>query len=395
MSETAAKPLRVGKGMSGSRDASEAGKAAATAALEPLGGEQPALILVFATPRYDLPALLAGVRSVTGSTLLVGCTGSGEIVGGDYLGFGGGVGVLAMTAGPYRFAASSAGDIADDAESLDAAGQALALSSRELAGTSPYAAALLITDSLLGDLQQFVQGVYRVTGPRIAIVGGAAGDEQRFVKSSLFHDDAILDKGALVLWIASDRPLRVVTRHGWQPIGAPLLVTKAVGTEIVELGGRSAAEIYEEQLNLPSDLTPAAFWAISILHPFGLTQPDGSHVIRVARAKTSDGGLKTQGCVPSVGGAVQVMVGSADSLLGVTEEVVSTALEDRPDAAVLLTFSCAARAMILGDRAPEEAARLQAAAGETPTFGFYCCAEFARTAGVMGTHNATLTAVAL
>ena len=72
MSETAAKPLRVGKGMSGSRDASEAGKAAATAALEPLGGEQPALILVFATPRYDLPALLAGVRSVTGSTLLVG-----------------------------------------------------------------------------------------------------------------------------------------------------------------------------------------------------------------------------------------------------------------------------------------------------------------------------------
>jgi hypothetical protein len=61
----------------------------------------------------------------------------------------------------------------------------------------------------------------------------------------------------------------------------------------------------------------------------------------------------------------------------------------------LLAFSCAARAMIFRDRAPEEAARLQAAAGDIPTFGFYCCAEFARTAGVLGTHNATLTALAL
>jgi hypothetical protein len=89
------------------------------------------------------------------------------------------------------------------------------------------------------------------------------------------------------------------------------------------------------------------------------------------------------------------MGGSVDSLLGVTDEVVDDALDSQPDAAVLLTFSCAARAMIFGERAPEEARHLQASAGAVPTFGFYCCAEFARTAGVLGTHNATLTAVAL
>jgi hypothetical protein len=253
----------------------------------------------------------------------------------------------------------------------------------------------LITDSLLGDLQQFVQGVYRITGPQVAIVGGAAGDEQEFVQSSIFHNDAILDKGALVLWIASDRPLRVVSRHGWQPIGAPLLVTGAAGTEIAELGGRRAAEVYEDQLSLANDLAPDAFWTVSIMHPFGLTQPDGRHVIRVARAKTPNGTLQIHGCSPSVGSAVNVMGGSVEGLLSVTEEVVSEALQDRPDASVLLTFSCAARAMIYGGRAPEEAQRLQAAAGDVPTFGFYCCAEFARTAGVLGTHNATLTAVAL
>ena len=389
--DQASRRLRAGTGLSGEKDASEAGRAAALAALAPLGGEPAALVLVFATPRYDLPRLLAGVRSVVGDALVAGCTGSGEIVGGQYLGFGGGVGVLAMTAGPYRFGAASAGDLDGG---LDAAGQALARASRDAAGPSPYAAALLLTDSLLGDLQQFVQGVYRVTGPQVAIVGGAAGDEQRFVLSSVFHGDAVLHKGALVLWIASDQPLRVVTRHGWEPLGPPQLVTRAEGTEVIELGGRSAAAVYQEQLDFPPGLTPAEFWSRSMHHPFGLLQPDGTHIIRTARAVTARGGLTIQGCVPPVGSAVQVMRGSHGSLLDVADEVAGTALGGRP-AGVLLTFSCAARAMILGPRAAEEPQRLQAAAGEVPTFGFYCCGEFARTSGVLATHNATLTAVAL
>jgi hypothetical protein len=384
--------VRVGIGICKSMEAFAAGQEAATAAISPLEGMDPALVMVFATPRYDLPALLEGIRSVTGSALLVGCTGSGEIVGGQYLGFGGGVGVLAMTAGPYRFAAASASDIDGD---LDGVGQTLARVARGQLGGSPNGAALLITDSLLGDLQQFVQGVYRVGGPRVAIVGGAAGDEQRFVKSSIFHDGEVLNKAAMVLWIASERPLRVVTRHGWEPIGAPLLVTSAEGTQIAELGGRPAAAAYEDELGLDAELTPEAFWGTSIGHPFGLMQPDGTHIIRVARSKNDQGTLTIQGCVPPVGSAVQVMGGSVDDLLDVTEDVAETALAAAPKPAVLLTFSCAARAMIFKDRAPEEAQRLQEAAGEIPTFGFYCCAEFARTAGVLGTHNATLTAVAL
>jgi hypothetical protein len=391
MTETGSR-LAVGAGTCGLIDAFEAGKSAATDAVAQLRGAEPSLILVFCTPRFDLPALLAGIRSVTGSTLLVGGTGSGEIVGGKYLGFGGGLGVLALSAGPYKFAAASAGDITG---SLDEVGQALARRSRDQAGPSAHSAALLITDSLLGDLQQFVRGVYRVTGPRVAFAGGAAGDEQRFVQSSVFHDDKVLHKGALVLWIASDRPLKIVTRHGWLPLSAPLLVTRAEGTEISELGGRSAALAYEEQLGLTEPLKPEQFWGTSIWHPFGLLQPDGTHVIRVARTKTERGTLMIQGCVPTVGSAVQVMRGSVDSLLDVTEEVVEAALADAGEPSVLLAFSCAARAMIYRDRAPEEAARLQAAAGDIPTFGFYCCAEFARTAGVLGTHNATLTALAL
>ncbi len=385
--------IRAGIGCSKIRKAALAGVEAATSALAGLAGERPALIIVFTTPRYDLSALIEGIRSVTGTTHLVGATGSGEIFQGRHLGFGGGVSVLALTAGPYRFGMASAADIKGN---LDRVGQAITRESKAAAGPSPHAAVVLLADCLAGDLQQLVQGVYRITGPKVAISGGAAGDELKFERTFVFHDDRVIEGGAVALWIASETPVKVVTRHGWEPIGIPLLVTRAEGTEIIELGGRPAAEAYEEQLGFaPGQLSADKFWGTSIVHPFGLLQSDGTAVIRVARSKTEQGTLRIQGCVPPTGSAVQVMSSSLEALLDVADEVAAVALADQPDAGVLLVFSCAARAVILGSRLSEEAQRLQSAAGETPTFGFYCCGEFARTAGVLGTHNATITALAL
>jgi hypothetical protein len=89
------------------------------------------------------------------------------------------------------------------------------------------------------------------------------------------------------------------------------------------------------------------------------------------------------------------MEGSADSLMAISGPVVAESLLATPQAKAVLTFSCAARAKIFGTRVAEEARLMQAAAGDRCAFGFYCCAEFARTAGVLGTHNATLTTLAL
>ncbi len=385
--------VRAGTGTSAAIDATEAGQEAARAAVAGLAGERPALVVVFTSPRYNLQELLAGIRSVTGSAILIGATGSGQIVQGQHMGFGAGVAVLTMTAGSYRFGVASASHIRGD---LDRAGQEIARASRAAAGPSPHSTVLLLADALIGDLQDLVQGVYRITGPRTLIAGGAAGDELKFVKTFVLHNDSVIEEGAVALWIASQKPLRVVTKHGWGPIGAPLLVTRAEGTEIMELGGRPAAVVYEEQLGLkPGQLSPEKFWDTSLYHPFGLLQADGSSVIRVARAKTLEGALRIQGCVPPAGSAVQVMTGTASTLLDVVEEVAESALDGHGQSSVLLVFSCAARKVIFGERVGEEAARLQAAAGSIPVFGFYCCGEFARSMGVLGTHNATLTALAM
>jgi hypothetical protein len=284
--------------------------------------------------------LLAGIRSVTGDAQLIGATGSGEIVHGEYMGFGAGVAVLALSAGSYRFGMASASHVKGK---LDQAGQEVARESQARVGKSQHAAIVLFADSLLGDLQQLIQGVYRITGPKVAIIGGAAGDEQKFIKTFVFHDDQVIEEGVAALWIASEHPLQVVCRHGWEPMGIPLLVTRAEGTDIMELGGRPAAVVYEEQLGLePGQLSTENFWNTSIRHPFGLIQSDGTTVIRVARSKTEQGTLRIQGCVPPTGSAVQVMSGNAETLLNVVWDVARAALDENAEAGVLLTFSCAA-----------------------------------------------------
>lgn len=385
--------IRAGTGISRAQDAQTAGREAAAAAVAQLSGESPALIVVYACPKYDLPALLRAVRTESGNTPLIGATTSGEFARGEHLGFGAGVAVLALTAGPYRYGVASASHIAAD---LDGAGAEIARAARAAAGPATHGAVVLLADALLGDLQQLVRGIYRVTGPKVPTVGGAAGDELKFRQTLVFHDDRVVEQGAVALWIASDHKLPVVTRHGWEPIGVPMLITRAQGTEVIEIAGRPAALAYEEQLGIaPGQLSAEKFWDTSLYHPLGLLQPDGSMLIRAARTKTPQNTLKTQGALPPAGGAVQVMQGSADSLLGIVGEVADTALAALPDAGVLLAFSCAARATIFGGRTPEEPRSLQAAAGDVPTFGIYCCGEFARTDSVIGTHNVTLTAIAL
>jgi hypothetical protein len=385
--------LHAGTGISERKEAFEAGKEAAQAAVSKLGGEAPAFVMVFCMPHYDLPRLLAGIRSVTGSARLAGATGSGEIALGRYMGFGGGVAVTAMTAGPYRFGLASASHIHGD---LDRAGQEIARASKAEAGASPYSAMILLADCLAGDLQQLFLGAYKVAGPMTAIVGGAAGDELQFKASYVFDDEEAIEQGAVAIWIASDRPLGATTRHGWKPIGDPLLVTRAEGTEIVELNGRPAAAAYEEQLGLAGErLSADKFWDSSMYHPFGILQMDGSTIIRAARAKTPSDSLLIQACVPPAGSAVQVMEGSCDSLLAIVGEVGRAALKANPEAGLILAFSCAMRARIMKERTHEEAETLQAAAGDVVVAGIYCCGEFARTAGTLGTHNATLTVLAL
>jgi len=176
-----------------------------------------------------------------------------------------------------------------------------------------------------------------------------------------------------------------------------MLVTSVDGPVVLEIDGRPAPEVYNEIIQRAGeerrDHFEGAWRGWHAFHAFGLIEPNGSKLIRGAFI-TEDGVLRTFTPLPEYS-AVQIVSADEDDLLDVSEQLVADGLRDVPDPAVMLMFSCIARTDILADRAPEEAARLHKAAGAVASFGFYTYGEFARTTGVAGYHNATITALAL
>jgi hypothetical protein len=389
-----AQTLTTGIGSSEASSADEAGRRAAAMALEKLGSDKAALVIAYATVAYDLQALLAGIRAVVGDVPVVGSSSCGQFHDGTYVPVGSGVLVLALSAGPYRFGVSSVdGLAAGDAEAL---GRTLAFEARSAAGPDlpPYGAVLLLSDGMAGHQQHLLNGMYRVTGAAIPVVGGASGDDFAFRVGYVFHDDRVLQDAAVAVWIGSETPLKPSAKHGYTSASLPLLVTRVDGLDVQEIAGRPARDVYQDVLGDHSEsLEGRTYSVLAQEHPFGLIQADGSHLIRVVRTGDDQAALKTFTELPEFS-AVNIMSGTADDLLAITEPLVVEALEGH-DAKILLLFSCAARHEVLGDRVPEEAARFQSAAGDVPTFGFYTYGEYCRTRSVAGHHNATIAALAL
>ncbi|WP_285685006.1 FIST N-terminal domain-containing protein [Actinoplanes sp. NBRC 103695] len=388
--------LPVGSGFSSLDDATAAGAEAARAALGALGGAEPGLVIVYGSIRYDLTALLAAVRGVTGATPLVGASTSGQFADGTYVPAGTAVSVMVLGAGVYRFGASVVTGVGADAL---AAGRELARGAMDAAGgdTTPHSALMVLADGMAGDMQSLLTGIYRVTGARVPVVGGAAGDDRTFSGSYVFFGDQAMRDAAVAVWIGSERPLRVVSGHGWKPKTLPMLVTRVNGMEVEEIDGRPAAAVFTEVISQRTSGEARNFegaydgWDTG--HSFGLIEPDGTQLIRGAFVG-EDGALRTFVPLPEYC-AVQFVSADQDDLLNASEEVVDDALRDVSAPAVMLMFSCIARIDLLAVRAGEEAARLHKAAGQVATFGFYTYGEFARSTGVAGYHNATLTAIAL
>ncbi len=65
------------------------------------------------------------------------------------------------------------------------------------------------------DQQSVLTGVHRIGGAAVPVVGGAAADDRQMIRTSVFHNDQVLDDTAVGVWIRSPRPLTVSSAHGW------------------------------------------------------------------------------------------------------------------------------------------------------------------------------------
>lgn len=381
----------VAVGRSSEADARRAG---GEAALGALGRDGAKLLIVFCSDRYDIPALLAGVRERAPGVPLIGCSTVGEIATSGPAD----ASVVVAALGGEGFSVSTAA-AASASQRLREAG-AEAASCIEAASDRAHRVLMMLTDGLAGDQQEIVRGAYGVVGAAVPLVGGCAGNDLEMKASFQLHGDDVLSDAVVAAVIASDAPLGIGVRHGWRRVGEPMLVTRSANNRVHAIDDQPALDVYLERLDAPGEVRsdPVVFTEFALRHPLGLSGGRGEeHVRFIGEANFKDRSLGFIAEVPQ-GGLAWLMEGDERSVLVAGDtacEDACASLGGRPPLGVI-AFDCIARRAVLGDEGIQsEIDRIAANVGGAPVAGFYTYGEIARTRGVSGFHNQTLVVLAV
>jgi len=388
----------VGTGASRKRDTAEAASDATRKAATRLGAAPATFGFLFASPQQDLETALKTARRVSGGAQIVGCTTAGEITEEGLLHDS----VTVMLVASDSSTASAAFAPGLKADPLRVAGALLGEvggAKRGSAASGPrHLTTVLLTDGLSGSGERLVFDMYDRMRGRGQIVGGAAGDEGRFVETRVgSHERSGVDS-ATAMHVASATPWGVGVNHGLRSTTKPMRVNKAEGNVIFELDGEPAFEVYRRYAaRQGTTLTRENAGPYLIGNELGIHFFDKITRARAPLSVGIDGSLTCAAEIPQ-GSMVSILDGEKDSMVAAARSAAEEA-KDRlggATAAGVLLFDCVCRGMILKDDFNREVEAVRSIFGGVPLAGFLTYGEIARYEGKLdGWHNTTAVVVAL
>lgn len=348
----------------------------------------PDAVILFASPKFDPAPLLETFLRATNARQLVGCTSAGEFTQAVQ-----GTGLaccVALWSEDLTFqAALGTGVSSDHAQAAREMADGL---SAQAASPDHFRTGILFVDALAGHTEPFLDELTARTAGSYQFVGGGAGDNAQFAKTSVFIGARVVDDAAVVLGIVSPNPLAVGVGHGWTPQGARMRVTQSNGNTLASLNGlpaRLAVEAYAEATGQALNIDdPLPFFLHNIL---GMETAAG-YKLRVPLAFQEDGSLLMAAGVPQ-DTLVSFMSTDADSSAAAARTAASAGLEQlagQPPAFALF-FDCVATRLRMGDVGFQgELAELSDRLDGVPFLGFNTHGQVARVAGQFsGFHNCT------
>jgi hypothetical protein len=263
------------------------------AAVEELLAELPVAhataVVFFCSPVHDGSRIAASLHDAAGGAPVIGCTTAGE-----FSDVATGVHGVAALALPRSKASRAAAALATYDAGVDA-GIVGAIASLEeqlgarLRDLDPERYVGIVLMDGLSNNEERVNELLGQAAPFLTFVGGSAGDDLAFERTSVFLDGAGADDGAALLVLEMEVPFAITKTCSFEPAGRSFRITRAdVENRIVwELDGRPATEVYAEAVGVaPDELDSSVF-----MHsPLGL-MIDGEPWIRSPQ-RIVDGGIK-------------------------------------------------------------------------------------------------------
>ncbi|MBU8894658.1 FIST C-terminal domain-containing protein [Corallococcus sp. M34] len=353
-----------------------------------LPGGAPDALVVFASPSYEHPVLLRALQDALSPRALIGASSAGEFASG--MRGSGRVCALALRSSAMAFHAGLGRGLAANRAG---AARELVSSFRGLS-QGPYAhrTALLFTDALSGETDDLVSQLTLATSGGYQFFGGAAGDDARFQKTSVFFGSEVLTDAVVGLEMLSHAPVGVGVGHGWGVASRLMRVTAAEGRRLISLNGLPALQVFEQHADETGQrfvLTgPDRFFLHNLL---GIETATGHYLLRVPLAAKPDGSILFASEVP-VGSKVHLMRTTVDAAVEATTWATRQALEalrGHP-AQVALFFDCVASRLRMGEAFGQELGALAAQLGTAEYVGCNTHGQIVRAPGQFnGFHNCT------
>lgn len=237
--------LKAGTGYSKHRNAKEAARTAAQAALQKAGRLRAETAVVFASTRYrrHYHEILAEIQKVTGAKNLAGASGSGILTEETEIERQSGIAVMVIDGDELQTASFLVPNLQ---ENNLLAGEKTARILRE--ASFPAKLLLLLADPFSFISPLFFDGFEHTHG-YLPIIGGAAAEEGRESKTYQFEGGRSAFDAAAGLVFGGRFRFETGLTRSCRPFGEPLRVTRSDGQAIYEMDGRPAYDILLESIS--------------------------------------------------------------------------------------------------------------------------------------------------
>lgn len=235
----------------------------------------------------------------------------------------------------------------------------------------------VLTDGLVVNGSQFVQGMVESLPDGVTVTGGLAADGPDFEKTLVFTHNTSPSTNiiAAVGFYGDDLQLGYASMGGWESFGIERLVTKAKNNVLYELDGQPALDLYKSFLGDQAQGLPAA----GLLFPLSIQDKKGTQPIvrTILGINEKDKTMTFAGDIPQ-GARVQLMRSNVDLLIEGSLDAAKKSMEDwqgePPQLAILI--SCIGRKLVLKQLAEEEVETAKKQIGNMVTVtGFYSYGE--------------------
>ena len=317
-----------------------AGEARAAVAdfAQQVGQPQMSLVLFFCSAAYDLAVLAEELNKRFSGVPVVGCTTAGEI---------GPAGYRERSLTGMSFPADSFTAVNGCLEGLAgfeiAAGRAFAqdllgrLEVHDDGAKSGNCFGLLLIDGLSMREEPVALALQDGLGA-IPMIGGSAGDDLRFERTSVFQGGEFHSDSAALVLVRTHLPFRIIKTQHFVSDGERMVVTEVdAGRRIVkEINGLLAVDEYARIVGVPADsLTPNHFaaWPVVVMI-------DGTDYVRSIQQANPDGSL-TFYCAIDEGVVLRVAHGR--DMLGALEAAFAGLTADLGELQGMLVCDCILR----------------------------------------------------